>query len=155
MNITISEDQQNKVGLQFFSFHCKIHEDVKNTRKECRSSHLDILQVFSVSIYNALDAIHLRLLKASIQWEAMVHLSLTEELWDASKPEDWELLVVIVGLQDITHLDDSLLVLIRDGPWEVKRLRIGNLTITSREIDSTRQTHLPPRPQVLCEVRIL
>jgi hypothetical protein len=59
--------------------------------------------VFSVYVYDALDAVDLGLFEASIQRKAVVYLRLSKVLWDATETEGRELLEVVIGLQDATH----------------------------------------------------
>ena len=65
---------------------------------------MDVLYVLLVSLENAIDAFDLRLVKVTVQWEAMACLLFSHESRYASKAEAREVLIVVILLKDVSDL---------------------------------------------------
>ena len=84
----------------------------------------------------------------------MARLRVIHEAGDAAKAETREVLELIVRLQNVTHLADTLrvLVFLIQG---MQRSWVTDLTVGSSKVNGDRKRNLPSRPQIVDEVRIL
>ena len=136
------------------SIRTKVHEDVYHWTEKGWTSHLDPLQVFSVGINYSLDSSNFRLLKVSIKWETMADFVLTHVMRNSAKPKGWEKLEVVVALEDVCNLQNSLLVFVGLILGRMQTVRIIYSAIWSCKINRHREWHLPSRSQIVTKVGI-
>jgi len=112
MNLSVGQDQQDEVCHQVAALHREVHEDVHDAAEEGGTSHVNPPHVLLVSGENAVDRADLWLIEAAIQWEAVARLILIHEARYAAEAEAWEVLELIVGLENVTDLSDRLTILV-------------------------------------------
>ena len=98
MNITICQNQKDKVGHKISALHCKVHKYVHDTGEESRTCHVDPSHIFLVHLQYPINTSDFRLVKPAIKREAVISLSFIHEPWNTSKAETWEIFELIVGL---------------------------------------------------------
>lgn len=109
----------------------------------------------SVSIQNALDTVDFGLFEATVERETVIDLPFTEEKGDAAKSEHWELLEMVVGLENGSHFLDGSFVLICNATGIVQALWVCDFAVRSREVYRHGERHLPARTKVFREVWVL
>ena len=87
-----------------------------------------------VILQNTIDPLDFRLIEVSVQGEAMRSLSFSHELWHTSETKNGEVLKMVIGFENVTHLGNSLLVLVVMCQV-VERELILNLAIRSSEVN--------------------
>ncbi len=103
---------------------------------------------------DALHSLNLRVSVITVQREAMVHIYLSHEPWDAPKAIDWEHLIGIIGLEDGPNSLDGLFVLV-EGIQVMEGLGVADLTVGASEIYGDHETDAPAGPEVVHKVRDL
>jgi len=87
-----------------------------------------------VRLYDPINAFDFRLLEVAIQREAVVHLCLVQEAGNAAEAEGGKVFELVVRLEDVAHLSDSVQVLILFAQTVVRR-GVGHLSVGGREVN--------------------
>ncbi len=143
----VSNDQEHVVlGLAGMSL-AVVLESLENRSEVGRAAKLDARQSLSVRTQDAAHALSHLVVK---QVEAVGDFSSSCELGHTPKAEDWELLVVVVGLQGFADRGDGRFVLVA-WPHEVETVRFSGLPVGCRVVDGHHLSDLPAASKVVSE----
>ena len=147
MDGTIGQNEQNRVRVASDERH-HILAELAQDRLEIRGARqLDLRDRLLVSCDDVGDADDLGVLQVQVDWETVAGL-LTRR--NTAEAVDWERLVVIVWLDDSTHIPQSLFILVRLVMAAVMEgVGCTWIAVASGVIDRSHEADLPASAQVV------
>ena len=113
MDSSIGQQKQNVVGVRASLGADVLIELIQKWSKVCWTSKADRRQCVPVSCKYLLDASwDLWILWITIDCKAMVHTIYAHVPRNTTEAEDWEALVVVIGLDDLANLPDCCFILV-------------------------------------------
>ena len=156
MDDSISEKDKSLVhfvSLKSLSFHM-LYKSSQNASKHGRATKFDLRKSTSVHAHDVLHELDFRLLRVTVQREAMADSRGAHVVGNTTKSENREALIKIVRFKDATHLEHSSFILIQVGQG-MEGIRVVLVSIRGGVVNSHDHRNLPSRVDDLHERRLL
>lgn len=151
---SIGQEEQDRVDARLNLRLNVQSEFIEQGSEKCRPHKIDSLYLVLVSLVDALDACDVWVGLVAIKGEAVAHGVQTHEARCTSEAKHGEHLVLVVWLNDITHVKEGLLVrIVATIAHIVEATWLRFQTIACSEVDSCDEGDLPARSQVVKETR--